>query len=132
MTYLQPRDKGDYRCFSGELGKVLEVSIAYELGGANWFHGGVNPRGIYIHLTPVERTEHSTCYTIGGGDSGAKCLVRELKKKSQKTLDLIAKDLDAQVGAIIGLWEAGNRQAAWALVMDIKSKWLVVAESAAA
>ena len=22
MTYLQPRDKGDYRCFSGKLGKV--------------------------------------------------------------------------------------------------------------
>ena len=54
------------------------------------------------------------------------------EKKSQKTLDLIAKDLDAQVGAIIGLWEAGERRAAWELVMAIKSKWLVVAEPAAA
>jgi hypothetical protein len=133
MNYLQKQRDGDYKFFSGDLGPVLEVEVSYSLGGVNMWDTNRQPRGIYISLTPCERSEHSTMYTIDfGANMGKKTLVRELKKKSQKILDLIAVDLDQKVGEIVGYWNAGERGKAWEIVFAIKSKWLVQGAPAAA
>lgn len=134
MNYLQKQRDGDYKFFSGETGTVLEIEVRYDLGGQSMFGMGHRNRGIRLRLTPCERSGYSTTYKIdfgaGGAKSGGSIILRELKRKSQKITDLIAADVDQRVGEIVGLWEAGNYQAALDICRELRSKWYVQ-ESAA-
>lgn len=47
----------------------LEVSVSYEIGGANFFSGGVTPRGYYLIVRPVSKNNGMVSYTMFSGQS---------------------------------------------------------------
>lgn len=71
--------------------EFLVLEVTYQLGGANWGTGREEARGIYLHFTNKTITQHdgyeSSQFSLYG-DGNCKVLVKELKRKSQKQLDL--------------------------------------------
>jgi len=69
--------------------KSVKVSLYYSLGGMNYFTGKVDPRGIYLSVTPVTVNDMggwiSESYTMF---SGFKHLVKEINRFSKKQLEL--------------------------------------------
>jgi len=47
----------------------LEITVSYTKGGANYFSGGVTPRGFYLSVNPVKKGERSVCYRLFSGQS---------------------------------------------------------------
>ena len=47
----------------------LEVSVYYTKGGANYFSGGTNPRGYYLSVKPVTKSENSVSFVMFTGRS---------------------------------------------------------------
>jgi hypothetical protein len=72
---------------------VIEVSVYYSKGGLNYFHGGSDPRGYYLSVTPktIEVTEGSPfrCERTMLM-SGFKKFVREAARFSDKALNEVA------------------------------------------
>ena len=64
--------------------KFIEVHIGYELGGHSYFTYQVEPRGLYLSATPVEKSEGFRSFTAF---SGTKVLYKSTKRFSQKELD---------------------------------------------
>ena len=67
----------------------LKCEVDYSLGGINYFTSRNEPRGYYVHVSPVERREE----IYGGRNiisegymcfSGVKQLVKEVSRKSAK------------------------------------------------
>lgn len=65
---------------------VLEVKIFYDMGGANYFSGGINRRGYYLSVSPVQVSEHSRAI---GLFSGIKEFIKESARFSEKELQNI-------------------------------------------
>ena len=59
----------------------LEVSVTYNKGGANYFSGGTTPRGYYLSVTPVTKSERSVSFTMFSGFSH---LLLETKRYTDK------------------------------------------------
>ena len=111
MLINMKHDKdGEYVYASGVEGPIIEVQVRYSLGGQSFLSGGTNPRGIYIHVTPVTLERHngyvSRCYSLFGNliRSGTKILAMELKRKSDKHLLAVAEIVDSMAPAIASLW----------------------------
>jgi hypothetical protein len=85
------RTKEKYIKAFGKDCNALNVEVAYEEGGTSWYSGQFNRRGIYVRVSPceVESTNYgrSVKYQLG---RGAKVLVKELGRFSQKQLDSIS------------------------------------------
>ena len=66
---------------NGEQNKCTHVKceIHYELGRHSWGTGQNNPRGYYLHVTPVSRDEHFESFAAF---TGAKFLLVECTRKS--------------------------------------------------
>lgn len=47
----------------------LEVSVSYNIGGANYFSGGITPRGYYLTVKPVTKGNNMVRYTLFSGKS---------------------------------------------------------------
>lgn len=62
----------------------IEVSVYYSKGGINYFTGKDERRGLYLSVTPQERTPTSVGYI---GFSGIKRFVLEMKKFTPKKLE---------------------------------------------
>ena len=63
---------------------VLEVSLEYSKGGMNYFTSSIEKRGIYLHVTPLQKGDRWTAYV---GFSGVKQLWKPLQRFSQKQLN---------------------------------------------
>jgi hypothetical protein len=78
-----------------EGGNAIRIDVDYSLGGMNYFSGNVEPRGIYVHISPVSRGGGFETYTAF---SGAKMCVAELKRSTPKVLQhyekLVADNAD--------------------------------------
>ena len=59
----------------------LEVSVYYNKGGANYFSGGIIPRGHYVSVTPVTKRNNSISFTMF---TGRKRLLFETARYSDK------------------------------------------------
>ena len=73
---------------------VIEVQVYYTKGGLNYFHGGSDPRGYYISVSPktIEVTEGSPFVSERSMlFSGFKKHVREASRFSAKVLDEVAE-----------------------------------------
>lgn len=66
----------------------LKVDTYYSIGGMNYFVGESERRGIWLSVTPVQRTQTSERYTAF---TGSKICLLELKRKSDKALDQVLK-----------------------------------------
>ena len=63
----------------------LDVSVSYTLGGTNYFYGGTNKRGYYLHLSPTQHETHSYGTSISSTlGSGRKILLLTCERKSDK------------------------------------------------
>jgi len=92
--------------------KELEIKVNYSLGGINYFSGNTNPRGYYLHLTPLSITEMAdgtkimSCTLMGDKKtSGFKVIIEETKRKSQKRLDELNNKFDEKVETIRDMFE---------------------------
>lgn len=81
-TYL-----GEATMGSDPAREVLEVRLSYGLGGMNFFTGTTEPRGYYLHVSPITKSEargfQMTGFTLF---SGIKKLVQPAARFSEKTL----------------------------------------------
>lgn len=59
----------------------IQLEVSYTLGGTNWFTGKPEPRGYYLHASPVLKANRVVTYQ---GFSGAKFLLLEVGRRSQK------------------------------------------------
>jgi len=68
---------------------VLEVSVYFEKGGPNYFHGGTTKRGYYVSVSPktLESKEGEPTWERTRLGCGFKFLLREASRFSAKTLD---------------------------------------------
>ena len=67
----------------GSEAKKLEVEVYYNIGGMNYFTGHGMERGLYVSVTPVERSPGSYSYTAF---SGTCKFIKPMKKFSKKAL----------------------------------------------
>jgi len=61
----------------------LEISLSYEIGGHSYFTGENRARGLDLHCTPSQRSEHSRIVT---GFSGIYTHVLDMNRFNAKTL----------------------------------------------
>lgn len=100
---------GEYRYRTGELGHVIEVELYYSKGGANYFSGSYDKRGIYASIKPVEvKADGSVGFIIG---KGVRTVLVELKAKSNKTLEKVAQLLDADAPKIAEMYVCNEKAA---------------------
>jgi len=73
----------------GEKVSHLKVELYYDLGGANYFTGGVEARGLKLSVSPVNREERENGVVIESytAFSGFKKVVKEMARFNQKTCD---------------------------------------------
>jgi hypothetical protein len=66
--------------------QTLKIEVYYNLGGLNHFTSREEKRGYYLSVTPVERkTEGGITTEKTVAFSGVKVLVKEVKRRSQKS-----------------------------------------------
>lgn len=68
-------------------GQTLSVSIFYDLGGMNYFSGGVNRRGYYLSVRPVSVSRDETGRVVTESSvmfNGTKMLLVEVNRQSKK------------------------------------------------
>ena len=96
----RPQSKADH----------VKIVIDYEIGGMNYFSGSVNRRGIYIYITPVQRSEHGETVALFGNaqESGFKIMLEELQRKSQKRLDFWEAKTGGRARELAELYLAGK------------------------
>jgi len=80
---------------AGQENKFIDVELYYSKGGMNYFTSSVERRGIYVSVTPVERSADGR-WTSVTALSGVKALVAECARFSQKQLDSTVVDPELQ------------------------------------
>ena len=83
----------------------IQLKVRYSLGGTNYFTGKAEPRGYYLHCTPVEhRDAGSGCMMIGAAlGSGIKHCVLEVARQSDKQFG-IACTIAAEMAPALLEW----------------------------
>ena len=76
----------------GEGANIIEVSLAYEKGGINYFTGENTPRGYYLYVTPSEVTGDGWKRTKAF--AGNKKLVKPVKRFSRKVFESLMPDYE--------------------------------------
>lgn len=75
--------------------QVLEIIISYNQGGYNYFTYQNQPRGYYLHITPIsEQSVDGVTMRTFTAFSGIKFLLKETKRFSQKELNEIQPDAE--------------------------------------
>ena len=104
------------------LGDFLSIELNYALGGINFMSGRSERRGLYVHITPIQVDTYSRTMTLFGDNTGnnfpnGKVFVKEMKRASQKQMDLMWDGLDKDYVAenII----SGNKDKALSYLYDI-------------
>ena len=78
--------------YFGPTKHYLEIEVAYNEGGMNYFNGTRPARGYYLRVTPVTKQETKNGSTTGFTMfSGTSALLEPATRYSAKTLNRIAK-----------------------------------------
>lgn len=98
----------------------LKITVDYDKGGYNYWHGGVNRRGIYVYFTPVRRGGYCESCVITGNrnTSGFKIFLKELGRRSAKQEEIYFKKLEPYFEKIGELWNENNHSGIYNLVME--------------
>lgn len=99
----------------------IEVSVYYSKGGMNYFTSRNERRGIYVSASPIEKTANTRSYM---GFSGIKAFGKELKRFSQKQLDLYVGTAACESLKRAVVAETLNKNAHLKLTKD-GEKWLL-------
>ena len=83
-----PRLFSEYIPAKGPQINNLKVEVYYSLGGTNWFTYKNEPRGYYLSVTPVDRSDRGgyMCESTTLG-RGVKKLVKEVSRQSKKAAE---------------------------------------------
>ena len=102
----------------------LRVRVSYQKGGVNYFTGDIESSGIYVSLTPVHRNNGIVGQTIDGNlhNSGYKVLIKELSRKSQKQINLVAEAVFPKAEQIADYYSEGQHQAVLNLLRELFQK----------
>ncbi len=120
MKHLALNAKGTkYTYATGTIGHITEVEVYYSKGGANFFSGGSDRRGIYVSVSPVEIVDYGArpdgsrmMMRSYGVMSGIKAHVLDLGRQSDKQLAQIAERLDLLAPEAARVFEAGDKRGA--------------------
>jgi len=76
----------------------LKVEVYYDKGGANYFTGGMEARGIKLSISPVHREEHENGIVVESyvAFSGFKQCVKEMSRFNQKACDTFVLDTNLE------------------------------------
>jgi hypothetical protein len=80
----------------------LEVCVYYNLGGSNYFSGGVTPRGYYLSVKPVKKGNNSVSFTLFSGKSRLLLETqRYTAKQFERALDMAKDYEDEMIAAVV-------------------------------
>ena len=104
--------------------KQLRVMVDYEKGGINYFSGNVYQSGVKVYLTPCTLTNGVVTQTILGEQHvcGYKVMLKQINRKSQKQIDLMAEKILPYAQQIADLYSDARHQEVVKLINDIISK----------
>ena len=104
--------------------KQLRVMVDYEKGGINYFSGNVYESGVKVYLTPCTLTNGVVTQTILGEQHvcGYKVMLKQINRKSQKQIDLMAEKILPYAQQIADLYSDARHQEVVKLINDIISK----------
>lgn len=102
----------------------LRVRVDYQKGGYNYFTGDIESNGVYVYLTPVHRNNGIVGQTIDGNlhNSGYKVLLKELGRKSQKQINLVAEAVLPKAEQIADYYSERQHQAVLGLLKEMFQK----------
>ena len=92
----------------------LKVDVYYHKGGYNLFTYELERRGIYFSISPVKRDGIWESYTAF---SGTKICVKELKRKSDKSLNEVVSKIEPIVEEVVRMYESGRKRDAFIKVL---------------
>lgn len=92
----------------------IKVQIYYHKGGYNLFTYKPERRGIYFSISPVKRDGILESYTAF---SGTKICVKELTRKSDKSLNEVVSKIEPIVEEVVRMWESGFQRDALVRVL---------------
>ena len=92
----------------------IKVEVYYLKGGHNPFTYKLEKRGIYFSISPVKKDGIWESYTAF---SGTKICVRELGRKSDKSLNEVVAKIEPIVEEVVKMWESGLRRDAFLRVL---------------
>ena len=92
----------------------LKVEIYYEKGGYNMFTHEPEKRGIYFSISPVKCEGICECYTAF---SGSKVCIKELNRKSDKSLNEVISKIDPIIEEVARMYESGRKKEAFIKVL---------------
>ena len=97
-----------YIKIEGTQNEFLKVRIYYELGGRNYWSGGIDPRGYYLSVQKVtlEQGNGYTSESFMVGSGGVRSLLLEVKRQGDKAkrqaLELAKSKESDLVSSILG------------------------------
>jgi hypothetical protein len=108
---------------TGDSGPVVKFELYYDKGGANYFNGGNDARGIWasIRAVTLEKYDTHTIETFEIFGKGGRKLVKQLARKSDKELLAVAERLDAAVPGICSQFEQSEELGKQAMLDAIQS-----------
>ena len=86
----------------------LEINVKYNIGGMNYFSGGVTPRGYYVSVTPVTKRNGSISTVVFSGYSQ---LIMKANRFSEKQLNIAIEQSKALLPAMIERVVQENKKA---------------------
>ena len=117
--FNQRGDKFIYR--DKEEGDVIEAEVYYTKGGANYFSGTTNRRGVYfsfhgVNINTDERGVTTKSFTLFG--NGVKFFALPLKAKSAKQVQRVVDAFAPHVAELVELYKT-DKEATYPKVQDI-------------
>lgn len=105
----------------GEPLNKLRLNVDYQKGGVNYFSGDYSGSGVYIYIQPCTYNNGIIGTVITGKQhlDGYKILLKELNRKSQKQIDLMAEKVLPYAQQIADLYSDGRHQDIYNLVKSI-------------
>lgn len=99
----------------------LKIRVDYQKGGYNYYTGELESNGVYVYLTPVHRNNCIISTTIDGNmhNSGYKVLIKELGRKSQKQINLVAEAVFPKAEQIADYYSERQHQAVLVLLKEL-------------
>ena len=106
---------------SSQLLNKLRIEVDYQKGGMNFFDGSINESGVYVYVTPCSYENGIVGQVISGNrhSDGYKILLKEIGRRSQKQIDLMAEKVLPYAQQIADLYSDGRHQDIYNLVKSI-------------
>lgn len=105
---------------TSQLLNKLRLNVDYQREGVNYFTGDYNHGGVYIYITPCTHENGITGNVITGKQhcDGYKILLKEIGRKSQKQINLMAEKVLPYAQQIADLYSDARHQDVYNLIMS--------------